>query len=165
MRSRRSRRPKTPRPPLPRGQVSFDHVRFGYTPRADPHQGFEPFGEPQRDGGHCGPHRGGKTTLINLLMRFYELDGGAISIDGVDISTIPRSELRRKIGMVLQDTWLFEGTVAENIAYGRKTPHGRRSSPPPRPPGATTLSAPCPRGTTRPFPGTRPSSPRGRCSF
>ena len=66
-----------------------------------------------------GPTGGGKTTLINLLMRFYDLNGGSISVDGVDISAMPRGELRRRIGMVLQDTWLFEGTIAENIAYGK----------------------------------------------
>lgn len=67
-----------------------------------------------------GPTGGGKTTLVNLLMRFYELDGGAISIDGQDIAALPRREMRRRIGMALQDTWLFEGTIAENIAYGRR---------------------------------------------
>lgn len=65
------------------------------------------------------PTGGDKTTLINLLMRFYELNSGAILIDGVDISTIPRAVLRRQIGMVLQDTWLFEGSVAENLSYGK----------------------------------------------
>lgn len=66
-----------------------------------------------------GPTGAGKTTLINLLMRFYELNSGTISIDGIDISKVSRNTLRREIGMVLQDTWLFEGTIAENIAYGR----------------------------------------------
>ena len=105
---------------LPRGQVSFDHVRFGYTPERTLIKDLSLSVNPNEMVAIVGPTGGGKTTLINLLMRFYELDGGAISIDGVDISTIPRSELRRKIGMVLQDTWLFEGTVAENIAYGKK---------------------------------------------
>ena len=66
-----------------------------------------------------GPSGAGKTTLVNLIMRFYELNSGSITLDGRDISSIPRNELRSKIGMVLQDTWLFEGTVRENIAYGR----------------------------------------------
>ena len=61
----------------------------------------------------------GKTTLINLLMRFYEVDGGRITLDGVDTRDLPRAELRRQFGMVLQDAWLFEGTIAENIAYGK----------------------------------------------
>ena len=66
-----------------------------------------------------GPTGAGKTTLVNLIMRFYELDGGRITLDGVDISTVPRSALRGEIGMVLQDTWLFHGTIWDNIAYGR----------------------------------------------
>ena len=60
----------------------------------------------------------GKTTLINLLMRFYEIDGGRITLDGVDTSRMDRGELRQQFGMVLQDAWLFDGTIAENIAYG-----------------------------------------------
>ena len=68
-----------------------------------------------------GPTGAGKTTLVNLIMRFYELDRGRITLDGVDIATVPRSALRAQIGMVLQDTWLFHGTIRENIAYGRPT--------------------------------------------
>jgi ATP-binding cassette, subfamily B, multidrug efflux pump len=67
-----------------------------------------------------GPTGAGKTTLVNLLMRFYELDGGRILVDGVDITKLPRAELRKMFGMVLQDTWLFNGTIRENIAYGRE---------------------------------------------
>ena len=66
-----------------------------------------------------GPTGAGKTTLVNLVMRFYELDGGRITIDGVDITSMPRATLRGQVGMVLQDTWLFEGTIRDNIAYGR----------------------------------------------
>ena len=66
-----------------------------------------------------GPTGAGKTTLVNLLMRFYEIDGGQISVDGVDIRDLTRDDLRRQFGMVLQDTWLFHGTIRENIAYGR----------------------------------------------
>jgi ATP-binding cassette subfamily B multidrug efflux pump len=66
-----------------------------------------------------GPTGAGKTTLVNLIMRFYELDGGRITLDGVDITSVPRSALRSNIGMVLQDTWLFHGTIRDNIAYGR----------------------------------------------
>ena len=69
--------------------------------------------------GLLGPNGAGKTTLINLLMRFYEIDGGAITLDGVSTATMTRGDLRREFGMVLQDTWLFGGTVAENLAYGR----------------------------------------------
>jgi ATP-binding cassette subfamily B protein len=67
-----------------------------------------------------GPTGAGKTTLVNLLMRFYEIDGGSIQIDGVDIRDLTRDDLRRTFGMVLQDTWLFGGTIRENIAYGRE---------------------------------------------
>jgi ATP-binding cassette subfamily B protein len=68
-----------------------------------------------------GPTGAGKTTLVNLIMRFYELKSGRITLDGVDISTVPRADLRSKIGMVLQDTWLFGGTIRDNIAYGNPT--------------------------------------------
>ncbi|WP_295579793.1 ABC transporter ATP-binding protein [uncultured Oscillibacter sp.] len=106
-------------PALTRGQVRFEHVRFGYTPERVLIQDLSLTVKPNEMVAIVGPTGGGKTTLINLLMRFYELDGGVISIDGVDISTIPRAKLRQTIGMVLQDTWLFAGTVAENIAYGK----------------------------------------------
>ena len=66
-----------------------------------------------------GPTGAGKTTLVNLVMRFYDLDAGRITLDGVDITAMPRAALRGQIGMVLQDTWLFEGTIRDNIAYGR----------------------------------------------
>ena len=66
-----------------------------------------------------GPTGAGKTTLVNLVMRFYELDAGRITLDGVDIAAMPRADLRGQIGMVLQDTWLFGGTIRDNIAYGR----------------------------------------------
>jgi ATP-binding cassette, subfamily B, multidrug efflux pump len=66
-----------------------------------------------------GPTGAGKTTLVNLIMRFYELDGGRITLDGTDIASVPRAQLRSQIGMVLQDAWLFHGTIRENIAYGR----------------------------------------------
>jgi len=69
-----------------------------------------------------GPTGAGKTTLVNLIMRFYDVDSGRITLDGVDIATMPRAELREQIGMVLQDTWLFGGTIAENIAYGADSP-------------------------------------------
>jgi ATP-binding cassette subfamily B protein len=66
-----------------------------------------------------GPTGAGKTTLVNLLMRFYELGGGRITLDGVDIASMPREQLRARTGMVLQDAWLFEGTIRDNIGYGR----------------------------------------------
>ena len=105
---------------MPSGHVCFDHIRFGYTPERTLIHDLSLEVRPNEMVAIVGPTGGGKTTLINLLMRFYELNSGTIFIDGVDISTIPRAVLRRQIGMVLQDTWLFEGTVAENLAYGKK---------------------------------------------
>ena len=99
---------------ISKGKVDFKNVKFGYT---DEKLNLEV--KPNEMVAIVGPTGGGKTTLINLIMRFYELNGGAISIDGVNINEIPRNILRRQIGMVLQDTWLFEGTIAENIAYGK----------------------------------------------
>ena len=110
-------------PAVPRehsGRVVFHQVQFGYTPDRLLMKGVDLAVDPGQKVAIVGPTGGGKTTLVNLLMRFYELDGGSISIDGQDITALPRGELRRRIGMVLQDAWLFEGTIAENIAYGRR---------------------------------------------
>ena len=96
-----------------------------------------------------GPTGAGKTTLVNLIMRFYELDGGRITLDGVDIATMRATTLRGEIGMVLQDTWLFGGTIRDNIALRRtRTPPRRRSSPPPRRRTSTGSCAACPTATT-----------------
>ena len=105
---------------ITQGHVEFRHVRFGYTPERTLIHDLNLEVRPNEMVAIVGPTGGGKTTLVNLLMRFYELDGGSISIDGQDITALPRGELRRRIGMVLQDAWLFEGTIAENIAYGRR---------------------------------------------
>ena len=102
------------------GHVTFRNVRFGYTPERELIQNLNLEVRPNEMVAIVGPTGGGKTTLVNLLMRFYELNGGAISIDGQDIAEMSRQEMRRRIGMVLQDTWLFEGTIAENIAYGKR---------------------------------------------
>lgn len=101
------------------GRVTFKNVRFGYTPDKVLIKDLNLEVNPNEMVAIVGPTGGGKTTLINLIMRFYELNGGSISIDGIDITRLSRSTLRRQIGMVLQDTWLFEGTIAENIAYGK----------------------------------------------
>lgn len=101
------------------GHVTFRDVRFGYTPDRILMKGLTLEVNPNEMVAIVGPTGGGKTTLVNLLMRFYELNGGAISIDGQDVTAMPRGAMRRRIGMVLQDAWLFEGTVAENIAYGK----------------------------------------------
>ncbi|KFI53762.1 ABC transporter ATP-binding protein [Bifidobacterium biavatii] len=102
-----------------RGRVVFDHVRFGYEPDKPLMKDVSFVAEPGRKIAIVGTTGAGKTTLINLLMRFYEIDGGRITLDGVNTADMTRGELRREFGMVLQDTWLFGGTVAENLAYGR----------------------------------------------
>jgi ATP-binding cassette subfamily B protein len=106
--------------PFPKGRVRFEHVRFGYkedTPL------IEDMNIDVREGetiAIVGPTGAGKTTLVNLIMRFYDVQGGRITVDGVDIREMRRSDLRLMFGMVLQDTWLFNGTIRENIAYGRE---------------------------------------------
>ena len=104
--------------PVPRGQVSFESVDFAYTPDKPLIRDLSLTVEPGRTVAIVGPTGAGKTTLVNLLMRFYELDGGRITIDGEDIAEMPRRQLRSNMGMVLQDTWLFSGTIRDNIAYG-----------------------------------------------
>ena len=101
-----------------RGRIVFDHVAFSYLPDQPLISDLSVVAEPGQTIAIVGPTGAGKTTIVNLLMRFYELDGGSVSIDGHDIASMPRSELRKKIGMVLQDTWLFGGTIRENLAYG-----------------------------------------------
>lgn len=107
--------------PHPKGNVSFEHVRFGYSDDKILMQDIDVHVKAGSKIAVVGPTGAGKTTLVNLLMRFYELQGGKITIDGVDIKEMSRKELRSILGMVLQDTWLFNGTVAENIAYGQET--------------------------------------------
>lgn len=102
-----------------RGLVEFDHVDFSYSPDTPLIQDLSLRVEPGRTAAIVGPTGAGKTTLVNLIMRFYEIDAGAIRVDGVDIRDIPRGELRSAIGMVLQDAVLFEGTIMDNIRYGR----------------------------------------------
>ena len=105
--------------PQPKGNVVFEHIRFGYSNSNILMQDININVRAGSKIAVVGPTGAGKTTLVNLLMRFYELQGGKISIDGVNINQMSRKELRSILGMVLQDTWLFNGTVAENIAYGR----------------------------------------------
>ncbi|MFF2650476.1 ABC transporter ATP-binding protein [Streptomyces sp. NPDC058045] len=100
------------------GRVELDHVSFRYEPDKPLIEDLSLTVEPGHTVAIVGPTGAGKTTLVNLLMRFYEVTGGSITLDGVDVSKMSRDELRSGIGMVLQDTWLFGGTIAENIAYG-----------------------------------------------
>lgn len=102
------------------GHIVFDHVRFGYVPGTEVIKDLSLDVRPGQMVAIIGPTGAGKTTLVNLLMRFYELDSGSISIDGVDIRDLHKDTLRSHTGMVLQDTWLFEGTIGDNIAFGRE---------------------------------------------
>jgi ATP-binding cassette subfamily B multidrug efflux pump len=107
------------RPARVRGRVEFQRVSFGYSPDTPLMKDLSLTVEPGQTVAIVGPSGAGKSTLGNLLMRFYEVNGGRILMDGVDITWMTRKQLRTKIGMVLQDSWLFGGTIAENIAYGR----------------------------------------------
>ncbi|NEC31390.1 ABC transporter ATP-binding protein [Streptomyces sp. SID8111] len=106
------------KPAEPRGRVALEHVSFRYSPDKPLIEDLSLTVEPGHTVAIVGPTGAGKTTLVNLLLRFYEISGGRITLDGVDIARMSRDALRSQIGMVLQDTWLFGGTIAENIAYG-----------------------------------------------
>ena len=101
-----------------KGSVTFDHVRFGYVPGKTIIHDFSCEVEPGQSVGIVGPTGAGKTTIMKLLMRFYDVNGGAIRVDGTDIRDYPRAALRSNFAMVLQDTWLFKGSIMENIRYG-----------------------------------------------
>jgi ATP-binding cassette subfamily B protein len=101
-----------------RGEVSFEHVSFRYKAEQPLIDDLSLVAKPGQTIAIVGPTGAGKTTLVNLLMRFYELDAGRIVLDGVDIAKLPRADLRENLGMVLQDTWLFSGTIRENLRYG-----------------------------------------------
>jgi ATP-binding cassette, subfamily B, multidrug efflux pump len=115
---------QTPDPAQPqarthrRGRVAFEHVAFRYLPDTPLIDDLSLVAEPGQTVAIVGPTGAGKTTLVNLILRFYELDAGRITLDGVDIAAMTRADLRSGVGMVLQDTWLFGGTIRDNIAYG-----------------------------------------------
>lgn len=106
-------------PVFGRGRLVFEDVSFSYSPDKPLISSLSFVAEPGQTVAIVGPTGAGKTTLVNLMMRFYELDAGRITLDGVDVTSVPRRELRSRLGMVLQDTWLFGGTIRDNIAYGR----------------------------------------------
>ncbi len=106
-------------PEVTRGRLEFEDVSFSYSPDKPLIASLNLVAEPGQTVAIVGPTGAGKTTLVNLMMRFYELDGGKITLDGVDVTVMARHELRSRMGMVLQDTWLFGGTIRDNIAYGR----------------------------------------------
>lgn len=111
---------QTPRfPEKLAGKVEFDHIRFGYLPHQTLIHDLNITIQPGSKTAIVGPTGAGKTTLVNLIMRFYDVNGGAIRIDGIDIRDMQRARLRDIFGMVLQDTWLYSGTIRENIRYGR----------------------------------------------
>ena len=103
------------------GKVTFENLDFSYLPDKPLIENLNLEVQPGQTVAIVGPTGAGKTTLVNLVMRFYELNAGRITLDGVDISSVPRADLRSNLGMVLQDTWLFHGTIRDNIAYGRPT--------------------------------------------
>ena len=109
----------SPKSPAGPGVIEMEHVRFSYSPEVELIRDLSLQVDPGHTVAIVGPTGAGKTTLVNLLMRFYELDGGRILIDGRDIATMTRHDVRRRTGMVLQDPWLFAGTIRENIRYGR----------------------------------------------
>ena len=102
-----------------KGNVTAEHVYFSYTPEQQLIQDFNLQVQPGQNIAIVGPTGCGKTTIINLLMRFYDVNSGSIKIDGHDVRDFNRSELREMFGMVLQDTWLFHGTIMDNIRYGK----------------------------------------------
>jgi len=105
--------------PALRGRIEFEHVSFRYLPDQPLIEDLSLVAAPGETVAVVGPTGAGKTTLVNLIMRFYDLDAGKITLDGVDIAAMRRDDVRREIGMVLQDAWLFGGTIHDNIAYGR----------------------------------------------
>lgn len=129
----------------PDGHVQLEDVSFRYLPDRPLIEGLSLDVKPGQRIAIVGPTGCGKTTLINLLMRFYDVNGGSIKVSGTDIRDVTRASLRGSYGMVLQDTWLRAGTVRENIAYGKPDASLEEIVQQPKPPMQTALSAACPR--------------------
>jgi ATP-binding cassette subfamily B protein len=119
--SRNPTPPTHPRPVDGDGTIEFEHVSFSYSPERPLIRDLSFRVEPGQTVAIVGPTGAGKTTLVNLIMRFYELDGGRILLDGQDIADLTRHDVRARTGMVLQDPWLFAGSIRENIRYGRES--------------------------------------------
>ena len=126
-----------------KGDVVLDDVSFSYVPGTPVLKHVSLHALPGQTVALVGPTGAGKTTIVNLLMRFYDVDSGSIRIDGIDIRDIPKQELRRQLGIVLQDTYLFTGTVLDNIRYGRLDASEDEVRPPPAWPMPTSSSTAC----------------------
>ena len=113
--------PQTIDPAQALGRIEFKNVRFSYNPDQELITDLSFQVQPGQKVAIVGPTGAGKTTLVNLLMRFYDIDAGQITIDGVDVNTMTRRDVRSRVGMVLQDPWLFSGTIAENIHFGNES--------------------------------------------
>ena len=111
--------PVPARPAVERGEIEFEHISFRYEPDKPLIEDLSLTVHPGQTVAIVGPTGAGKTTLVNLVMRFYDLDAGRITLDGIDVANMRRADLRARIGMVLQDTWLFQGSIRDNILYGR----------------------------------------------
>ncbi len=131
------------------GDIAFTDVDFGYTPEKIVLHDINLYGRPGQKIAFVGSTGAGKTTITNLINRFYDIQDGKIRYDGININKIKKDDLRRSLGIVLQDTHLFTGTVMENIRYGRWTPPTRSASPRPSWPTPMASSSACRRATTR----------------
>ena len=146
------------------GNVVFDHVDFSYDGKKEILHDISLYAKPGQKIAFVGATGAGKTTITNLINRFYDLADGKIRYDGINITKIRKTDLRRSMGLVLQDVNLFTGTILENIRYGPWTPQTRSASPRPSSPGRTPSSPACPRATKPSSAGTTTISPRASAS-